>query len=201
MIDGLPQAIQFLCKNFEFDTLLDLGCGEGLYHKMFPESTEITGVDLFDRLKSKDMKNVSYVNTNIFDFKSDKKFDCLFSSHVIEHIPDTEYFLRHIFSYIKEDGVFCICYPPPKHNIVGGHVHLFNHGLVAYHLVRIGIDCSECKVVKSGNYNFAIMGKYKTFDVPKLTYNKNELLNLQEWFPFPVSHGFNGMSPEGLIRI
>ncbi len=72
---------------------------------------------------------------------------------------------------------------------------------MAYHLVRIGIDCRECKLIQSGNYNFGIMGKYKTFDIPPLTYNKYELISLSKWFPFPIEHGFNGIKPKGVIRL
>ncbi len=123
MIDGLPKAIKYLCDNFRFKSLLDIGCGEGLYHNLFPKDVIITGVDLFDRIKSKDLENVEYINMNIFDYQTKNKYDCVFSSHVIEHIANTELFLKLFFKFIKEDGIFCIFYPPPKHEVVGGHVH------------------------------------------------------------------------------
>ena len=39
------------------------------------------------------------------------KFDVVFSSHVIEHLPDINSFIKNSKKWLKEDGIF-VCYSP-----------------------------------------------------------------------------------------
>lgn len=197
MISGVQKSIEYLVKNFEFDTVLDLGCGPGEYHKFFSPETKITGVDCTPRISP--LPNVTFVENDIFGF-NDGQFDCALASHCIEHIPDTESFLNHFFSLIKEDGVFCLLYPKLKQTIVGGHVHIFNLGLLMYNIVRIGIDCSDAKMIRNG-YTEGIIGYKRSFEVPNLRYNKDDLALLKGRFPFNAHHDFNGKNPPGVIEL
>ena len=52
-------------------------------------------------------------------------------------------FLGKIRNVVKEGGLVGIVVPPRKPFITDGHVSLWNAGLVVYHLVLAGFDCSE----------------------------------------------------------
>lgn len=198
-IPGRNLILEYLVENFKFKTVLDIGCGTGDFF-YFLHKNNITfkghGIDL---VNSEDIAihNFKYHKINFLDFKYEFLFDLIFSSHTIEHNPDTEIFLKHMFSLLKPNGIFCLIWPIPKPEIVGGHVHIFNMGLMLYNIVRLGIDCRHVSMIKCG-YNQAIIGKYKTFDLPSLTYNRFEIDLLSKYFPFPAKQGFDGDNPPGV---
>ncbi|MFW6122195.1 MAG: hypothetical protein ACOC80_15035, partial [Petrotogales bacterium] len=164
--------------------------GQGDYHKFFlNKNIPVTGVDV--KTNHLDIKKIKFHNLNIFDFKPQNKYQSVITSHVIEHCANTEIFVKTLFNTIEEESNFCIIWPKPKFSIVGGHVHIFNPGLVLYNLIRCGIDCRKVHIIHNG-YSYAVMGVYKRFDLPNLTYDKHELLRLSKWFPCKVSHNFNG---------
>ena len=61
-------------------------------------------------------------------------------SHVLEHQFDPQRFLRKIYECLNPDGVLALTVPPRKDEIVGGHVSLWNGGLLLYHLVLAHLD-------------------------------------------------------------
>ena len=65
-------------------------------------------------------------------------------------------FLKKIYKDLKEEGWLCITVPPMKQQIVGGHVSLWNAGLILYHLILAGFDCSTAKILEYG-YNISIV--------------------------------------------
>jgi 2-polyprenyl-3-methyl-5-hydroxy-6-metoxy-1,4-benzoquinol methylase len=188
-----------IIKNHKFDTVLDLGCGIGdlfINLDLLGIKYNGTGVD-FLPISEVQSDKFKYIQCNINEWKSDEKYDFVISSHVIEHNPDTESFLNNFFSHTKEGGIFCIIWPNPKYSIVGGHVHIFNMGLMLYNIIRTGIDCSNIRMYKSG-YNLCIVGEVKRFTLPELTFNRHEIEILEKYFPFPAVHGFDGNTPPGM---
>jgi ubiquinone/menaquinone biosynthesis C-methylase UbiE len=170
-IRGVLQITQFLIKNFQFDNILDVGCGYAPYVNIFTNNNkDYTGIDF--NIDNKNKKKCSFIKSDFMkhDFK-DKKFDCVYTSHCIEHIPDTETFLKRLRFLIKDDGILCIIFPKPKDEIVGGHVHIFNPGIMLYNLVRIGINCKHVQCLDCG-YSYAVVGKIKKEKEKKLIKKK-----------------------------
>lgn len=192
-IPGRDKILQQLLDRVSFRTIVDVGCGVGdffLYLQQRGVSFEGVGIDMVDE-KDLVFRGFEYVRGHLFDVDLPRKFDLVFTSHTIEHVPDTATFLRKFFSLAHRDSHFCIIWPPPKKQIVGGHVHVFNPGLLLYNLVRCGVDCRDSRLFRSG-YNLAVIGPYRLFQLPPLTYNRYELETLKRYFPFPVKQGFDG---------
>ena len=70
-------------------------------------------------------------------------FDLVWCSHVLEHQPNPNLFLKKCFDILNDDGWLCVTVPPRKDEIVGGHLTLWNAGLLLYNLIMAGFDCSE----------------------------------------------------------
>lgn len=118
-------------KEFSFDSLLDVGCGDGRFLKEvlknFP-SRELTGMDYSDRAlqyaKLFCPEKIEFVYGNISDEKLfEKKFDVAVSIETLEHIPPLKLssFIKGIDFYLKDAGIFVLTvpsknvYPSEKH--------------------------------------------------------------------------------------
>ena len=112
----------------------------------------------------------------------------------MEHQLNVGLFLNKIKSLLKEGGYLGIVVPPRKPFVVGGHVTLWNAGLVLYNLVLAGFDCSEECYIKQYDYNIGIIIKKKTIiDMLKnLSMDKGDIELLSKYFPLEVKHNFNG---------
>jgi len=201
-IPGRSHILNYLIQKYKFKTAIDVGCGKGDFFKYLNDkkvNVEGTGIDMMD---DKDLiyKDFNYVNCNFSNYESDETYDLIFSSHTIEHNPDTESFIKNFFKLGDDKGLFCLIWPPPKPLIVGGHVHIFNLGLMLYNIIRTGIDCSKVEIFKSG-YNLCIMGEYKKIEIKELTYNRFEIDILKKYFPFNARQAFDGDNPPGVKKL
>ena len=81
-------------------------------------------------------------------------------------------------------GVLAVTVPPYKPTIVGGHVSLWNAGLLLYRLVLAGIDCKDAHV-KSYDYNISvIVERKKDIDVTdRLSYDMGDIRAIREYLP------------------
>ncbi|MEW4528561.1 class I SAM-dependent methyltransferase [Maioricimonas sp. JC845] len=204
VISGRDDVVADFVERYPFDTVLDVGCGRGsCFRGLASKGARVSGIDILPAAQvntATGARPAEFMCGNVLDVEPNRQFDAVIASHVIEHMPDTERFLRRFFGWLRPGGAFCLIWPPPKSGVVGGHVHLFNHGLMLYHLVRIGIDCRTVRMVQAG-YSLAVMGRHERFDVPPLIYDEGEIALLAEYFPFPVQENFDGSSPPGLVRL
>lgn len=122
---------------------------------------------------------------------ADESFDGVWMSHVLEHAENPGLFLRKAFSLLRADGVLAVTVPPLKHGIVGGHVNLFNTGLLLYRMILAGFDCSEARVGTYG-YNVSVIVRKKAATLPALVMDRGDLEALSIFFPCQVTHGFDG---------
>ncbi len=116
-IERYKVAIKALEKDFnKKGKILDLGCGTGEFLVAAHEcGWEPYGIDI-----SKPM--VEHINTNLgFKAKSGQfqeldlydwgQFDVIFSSHVIEHIPNPNQWMECFNKYLKDDGILLLNIP------------------------------------------------------------------------------------------
>lgn len=102
---------------------------------------------------------------------------------VLEHQLNIQDFLVKVNSLIKENGVLAITVPPLKNTIVGGHVSLWNAGLLIYRLVLAGFDCKEASVCTYG-YNISVIVKKRSiFVLDQIAYDVGDLNILSKYFP------------------
>ena len=187
MLFGNEAAVK-LAKDYSFKTLLDIGSGP---------SQGVNAANFFKEL-AKDVTrqdiNPDYKPDLLGDFNNlatDKLYDCIWCSHVLEHQLNVNHFLTKIFHTLKDDGVLAITVPPAKHEIVGGHVTLWNAGLLLYNLILAGFDCKDA-AVKSYGYNISVIVNKRTAILPELNYDAGDINALNEFFPLGVYEGFDG---------
>ena len=180
-------AIIRLTKDYDFLTVLDIGCGPGLHTKIFEEcGKKVTSISL-QPVENMDIIIGDY-NYTIFE----DKFDCIWASAVLEHQHNVNFFLKKVHNDLKEDGVLCITVPPLKHGIVAGHVTLWNAGLLIYNLIIAKFNCKDIKIKEYKN-NISIILKKKTIEQPlNLTSDIGEFEMLKDFAPDFFEQDFNG---------
>ena len=180
------EAARKLVKDYSFNTLLDIGSGpKSAAYSLFTDNGKtVTRQDI----------NPDYQPDLLGDFNNlaiVDQYDCVWCSHVLEHQLNVNHFLTKIFHTLKEGGVLAITVPPRKDEIVGGHVTLWNAGLLLYNLILAGFDCKNA-AVKSYGYNISVIVEKKTAILPNLNYDTGDINALNEFFPLGVFEGFDG---------
>lgn len=164
-------------------TILDVGSGAGAHAKVFESKGHIVDtVDFFD--------SCTFIG-NYMDLNIEKKYDAIWCSHCLEHQLNPNNFLIKLKSNTKENGWIAITVPPLKHEIVSGHMTLWNAGLLLYNLVITGINCNEA-MIKKYDYNITVITKNKSFKVPKLKYDADDLITLKDYFPSAITRNAKG---------
>lgn len=178
-------AMQELLDNYQFSTVLDIGSGAGYHSEIFKKYNKIvTSLDYgnspyFEKNQNKEQNIIADYNTHSFT----ERFDCIWASHILEHQPNPNLFLKKLFYDLNEGGIAAITVPPMKKNIVGGHVNLYNAGILTYQMVLAGFDCKDAQLLRYG-YNISIIVQKKSRDMSiNLGFDKGDLKKLKEHFP------------------
>ena len=181
------KAFRRLIKDYDFLTVLDIGCGSGRHTKLFEEhGKKVTPISLRP-VKDMDIIIGDYNYTTFED-----KFDCIWACAVLEHQHNINFFLKKVYNDLKEDGVLCITVPPLKHEIVAGHVSLWNAGLLVYNLIIAKFNCKDIRIKEYG-YCISIILKKKTIEQSlNLTSDMSEFESLEDFAPDFFKHNFNG---------
>lgn len=188
----LPEIIE----NLFFDTVLDIGSGEGKQKDFFiskNKKVKTCDLDIVGGPHCDSSKMFYDYNENFLKAQIDQKFDFVFSSHVLEHQQNVGLFIDKKISCTKENGYICTIVPIRKPFITGGHFTLWNGGLLIYNFVMAGIDCSESYLIQK-DYEICLVVKNKKFDINKieLKYDRGDIDKLQKYFPFELTEPFNG---------
>jgi SAM-dependent methyltransferase len=195
-LTGLPTiqfarlAIQQLVAHEDFHTVLDVGCGAGEHAAYFlAHGKEVTAIDLGrspDFSQRDERIHVMVGDFNQMEFRS--PFDCVWASHVLEHQPNVQHFLTRIHRALREGGVLATTVPPLKHEVVGGHLSLWNAGLLLYNLVIAGFDCREARVLKY-DYDISVILRKRTIQLPaNLAYDAGDIRQLRDFFPASLQY-------------
>lgn len=123
------------------------------------------------------------------------KVGAVWCSHTLEHSRHVGAFLDKCFEVLEDDGWLAITVPPMKPQIVGGHLSIWNAGLLIYNLILAGFDCSKA-MVKTYGYNISVIVQKKKADLPELNYDRGDIEKLATFFPLPVYQGFDGFIAE-----
>lgn len=187
MIFGI-QALEKIVMEYKPKHVLDIGSGQGLHAKIMREAgIEVVTVDF----ENADITGNYMGLWNALE--NEGPFDCIWCCHVLEHQLNINAFLTKIHHDLTEGGVLAITVPPAKHEIVGGHVTLWNAGLLLYNLILAGFDCSEARIKQYGYNISVIVEKSPVIVMPDLNYDHGDITKLAKFFPEPYRHeGFNG---------
>jgi len=187
-------ALQKLINEYKFQTILDIGSGSGKHSKIFREAgKEVTSIDFGESVYFEERsENYTLIKANYYENEFTQPFDAIWASHVLEHQPNPNLFLQKVHRDLREGGILAITVPPLKHQIVGGHLSLWNAGLLLYQLIFAGFNCRDASILKYG-YNISlIVEKHAISSLPKLDYDKGDIEKLLPYFPEGFSEPFNG---------
>jgi len=187
-------AIQLLLAEYRFDTVLDIGSGGGEHTRIFREhGKEVTAVDFGTSIyyEQGNQKGIEIIRGDFNAVVFTSPFDCVWASHILEHQLNVNLFLKKVHAVLKEGGVLAITVPPLKNELVGGHVNLWNGGLLLYNLILAGFDCREARVLKY-DYNISVIVHKKSIILPTLSYDAGDIMKLRKFFPEGFSEGMDG---------
>ena len=121
---NFPERLRWVKRKLreqKAETVLDLGCSEGSYAlNIAKEGYNVTGVNLFtNSIKIANERAVQleladrarFIQSDIMEFESEKKFDAVLLFEVIEHVPDPKALVEKMVSLIEPDGVCYISTP------------------------------------------------------------------------------------------
>ena len=173
------RGLQKLVEDYTFETVLDVGSGDGVQADAF-------------RTYGKEVKEQDHqIDGVLFQDWQGGQFDVVWVSHCLEHQLNVNSFLVKCKSHLNENGFLAVTVPPAKHQIVGGHVTLWNAGLVLYNLILAGFDCSQAEVLQYG-YNITVIVKNSEIELPALHFDHVDIFKLSAFFPVGCSEGFDG---------
>jgi SAM-dependent methyltransferase len=191
------QAIDKLLAEYSFDTVLDVGCGSGDHVRRFVEAGKrVTAVDIRPKLDPLLMGQVEHFAQSLAGLVyHHKEYDCVWASHVLEHQPNVGLFLGELRCLTKPGGVLAVTVPTMNNTIVGGHLSLWNAGLLMYNLVLAGFDCREARALEYSAQISVILTKSPVRPLD-LCYDSGDVTAIAEYLPVQVA---NDMF-EGRIR-
>jgi SAM-dependent methyltransferase len=182
----------------KFDIVLDVGAGKLEATTEFIKNGKIVDICEFENshyLKSSNFDRSKLRNIYIGDINTiniPEKYNAIWAAHILEHQLNPNIFLKKLHSLLNEGGYLSIVIPPRKPFIVGGHVSMWNGGLLLYHLILAGFDCSEAQLLQY-DYNIGVVVKKKTITPsPSINYDLGDINILKKYFPIDVCEGFNG---------
>lgn len=171
------QAIKAVLEKYDFQTVLDIGCGQGLHSKIFRQHLKtVIGIDASSHWGTPE------IAADFLTHPFTEPFDLVWCSHVLEHQPNVQQFLHKIYAALKPGGILAITVPPRKPNIVGGHVSIWNAGLLLYNLILAGFDCRDA-MVRQYDYNISVIVRKSHASLPPLKMDAGDIEVLAPYFP------------------
>jgi len=182
-------AIQKLLDDFTFETVLDIGAGALEHSEVFARhGKKVTAIDFGVSVyhRKRRLSSGHEIDLILGDFNNvmiGEEFDCVWASHILEHQPNVAQFLEKVLSHAKEGGIVAITVPPLKHEIVGGHISLWNAGMVLVRLVLAGIDCSDASILSYG-YNISVIARKNSIGpIEGIEYDRGDIRRMVQYLP------------------
>jgi SAM-dependent methyltransferase len=167
---------------YDFESVIDVGSGLGKHAEILrSHNKSVTTISL---IPPADIQG-DFLTADL------PETDCIWASHVLEHQLNVNFFLKRCYSLLKYNGILAITVPPAKHNIVGGHLTIWNAGLLLYNLILAGFDCKNASV-KSYGYNISVIVRKKQSNPEGLIMDFGDIEKLSKFFPFEAKNDFNG---------
>ena len=99
--------IEYLKKLTDVKSILEIGCGTGIYpikNKKLFENVEYTGIDISSTAINycKNNSDFEFIVGDFISMDFDKKFDLIFSHAVIDHVYDINQFVTKIIDSTKK---------------------------------------------------------------------------------------------------
>ena len=166
--------------NYTWDTCLDIGSGRGeAAAYMKDNGCNVVTLDV----------NPDYKPDIVGDYLlcDNTYYEAIWACHILEHQPNVLNFLRKCYLDLEVGGFLAITVPPMKHEVVGGHLTVWNEGLLLYNLIRAGFDCTDARVGVY-DYNISVIVKKVINEqlvgtIKILNHDAGDILKLRLFFP------------------
>ncbi len=120
--------VKLILDLVEGKNVLDVGCGSGRLSKALSEKGfSVVAIDSdWKAVNIAKKKGIMAFVSDINDWKSDDKFDCIILGDVLEHIEDDKSAMRKIHAMLKPNGCIIVNVPSyqflfGKHDVALGH--------------------------------------------------------------------------------
>lgn len=178
----MQQAL-YIFAQYDWKHALDIGAGIGQHANILRSlGRKVTTVDI---------GHPADYEMDYMEVELPEQVDAVWCSHTLEHQENPGMFLKKINGDLEDGGVLAVTVPPLKHEIVGGHVTLWNAGLLLYNLILAGFDCRNARVGTYG-YNVSVVVRKREVELPDLVHDCGDIERLAHLFPFDAVHGFDG---------
>lgn len=142
--DCIARIISTLKKG-TFDTVLDVGCGNGFLlselMRVFPDK-KFSGIDV----KTPSASNLSFTQGDISKMPfADKSFDLVICSHVLEHCTNLDEVVAEIKRVAKKSVVIVVPCQRPYYYTLDEHVHFFFYQELLTH--NMGLNHFACEKI------------------------------------------------------
>lgn len=192
-------ALAWCLENLDFQSVLDIGSGGGEQAEQFAlAEKKVTAIDFGTskyyedaHLTGAPYARCTLVQDDFNTWENEVTFDLVWASHILEHQCNVGSFLQKCWSHTADNGWLAVTVPPLKHDIVGGHLSVWNAGLVIYNLVLTGNDCSNA-IVMNYDYNVSVIVPKKPIILPALDHDVGDIERLSDFFPDGFHQGFDG---------
>lgn len=109
----LRENICHTLKEYQVNSILDMGCGSGMDSKFFmDQGFHVKGIDISEKLiQICQRKNVDAIKMDFFDLAyMNEKFDCIYAQNSLLHIPkrDFTHILQLISNVLVDNGIVYI---------------------------------------------------------------------------------------------
>ncbi|NQY43195.1 MAG: methyltransferase domain-containing protein [Legionellales bacterium] len=167
--------------NLKFDTVLDIGLGDGLASLFFAaENKKVVpiGINIDKYNYPKDLfkvLNINIIETSFSEYQTNNKYNAIWASHILEHVQNVGEFLEKCRNLLTDDGWLFVLVPPYKNTVVGGHVTTgWNIGQLLYNLLLTGYNIKTGHFIQYG-YNICGFVQKSTEKLPALMMDKGDI--------------------------
>lgn len=190
-------------------TILDIGCGTGsVDFYLASNHHQVTGIDISKRAidackqnakKLGLVKETTFVQTTVENFRTRKKFDIVICLEVIEHLSNDKKALKKIHALLKKGGLLIMSTPSvnaplyrigflDKFDKRVGHLRRYSMTSITRKVTNAGFKIVESHktegIVRNFLYTSTIGGKVllrliNKFDIARKTASKLDAISLQ----------------------
>lgn len=175
---GNQAFLRFLPNLNSRSVVADIGSGDGFYSDIMERHGHVV-----HRI---DAKHGRHYETTPW-----RPYSAIWCCHTLEHMRNPGTSLDKMFSECEVQGLVGITVPPLKHSIVGGHVSLWNAGLLIYQMVLSGFDCRAAYLGTYG-YNISLIVTKVPCKVDGLIHDNGDINKVRKFFPVPFREGSDG---------
>jgi SAM-dependent methyltransferase len=144
------ETLRRLRLSNERESILDIGCGDGLFFPRLREFGEVEGVEPFSELLNPANPDRNHIYSCPFDhnFQPGRQYSLILMLDVLEHLEDPVSALRHVCDLLRPDGKVLITVPAfmalwTNHDLVNHHFTRYTKAELRQVSAKAGLRLSE----------------------------------------------------------